>query len=70
MIKKYKILMIFLIIFMSACDNQRVINDPSTKLMWQDNADAKKVKKPWLSKKMYDAEKFLDTSGVCCSTYH
>ncbi|RXK04871.1 DUF1566 domain-containing protein [Halarcobacter ebronensis] len=43
--------------------------DNTQKLMWQDNIIVSVAKKPWLSKKNFDAKKDNDTSGDTAASY-
>ncbi len=50
-------------------DIKEVVIDTTTGLTWQDNEDAKTVKKPWITQANYDAGNRDDTSGDTATTY-
>jgi hypothetical protein len=45
------------------------VTDNVTGLMWQDDADAKNIKKQWTAQANYDAGNYNDTSGDTATTY-
>jgi len=48
---------------------KEIVTDNVTGLMWQDNADATSVTKPWVTQANYDAGNYSDTSGDTATTY-
>jgi len=50
-------------------DTKEVVVDNVTGLMWQDNSEAKTVKKRWVTNANYEAKKYNDTSGNTATTY-
>jgi len=50
-------------------DSKEIVVDNSTGLMWQDNSEAKTVRKPWVTQANWDAGKHDDTSGDTATTY-
>ena len=45
------------------------ISNIDTLLMWQDDEDAKTIKKSWITQENYDAKNYFDTSGDTATTY-
>lgn len=50
-------------------DVKEVVTDNLTGLMWQDNKEAKTVRKPWVTQENYDVKNFNDTIGDTATTY-
>ena len=50
-------------------DTKEVVTDNTTGLVWQDNSDAKTMKKPWLTEANDNARNYNDTSGDTAATY-
>jgi len=48
---------------------KEIVTDNVTGLMWQDNAEAASVTKPWVTQENYDAGNYSDTSGDTATTY-
>ncbi len=46
-----------------------IVTDNVTKLQWQDDEDAKTIKKQWVTQANYDAGDYSDTSGNTAITY-
>ncbi len=46
-----------------------VYADYETKLIWQDDVNAKEIMKPWITKANYKAENYMNTNGDTASTY-
>lgn len=54
---------------LASCSGHEVVSDPETNLMWQDDRAASELKKFWLTKEMYELERYFDTSGDTADSY-
>ena len=50
-------------------DATEIVEDHLTGLMWQDDAEAKTIRKPWVTQESYDAGNYSDTIGDTATTY-
>jgi len=50
-------------------DLKNVVIDNATGLMWQDDEEAKTIKKSWVTKANYKAHRYQDTSGDTATSY-
>ena len=50
-------------------DEKQIVEDQITGLMWQDDAEAKTITKPWVTQENYDARNYSDTTGDTATTY-
>ena len=50
-------------------DTTNIVEDHLTGLMWQDDAEAKTITRPWVTQANYDAGNYADTSGETATTY-
>ncbi len=49
--------------------SNEIVTDNVTKLMWQDDEEAKTIKKTWVTQANYDAGNYSNTSGDTATTY-
>jgi hypothetical protein len=69
MIKSFLIASVSSVLLVSSIYAEDVYVDNNTKLMWQDNKEAKATRKPWVNPDNYNDKNYNNTEGDTAASY-